>query len=534
MKKLLIIIIGIIIAGTTYHYKETNINLIKLENDIYIKNNKAYSILTDKLVSGYTTSTSWGNTDYTKYIKGIITSKKRINNNLQLLLEENFNKNGLLDGEIFKLSGDKSFIYKYKNNILNGISNLNNREIEFVDGTIVGKNSISEYQNPYNINYINGVPDFIKLEIPNNKYPEKILYNTESPSNFTGGILKKANWEMVLSEYKNGKLIRERFYSMDSNMSGLKKKDIIYGENKNILKELIYADGILDKLNSFNDKMERNGENYEKVIYSEEFFIKNYINGVLNGNSTQYIFDKDKKLNKYLGFYKLGIYTGEKYMCQYSGKYVEGFDIDKLDDLIKFEPFTIETLVEIPKKFTGYNKNENIIFEYNSGKIKKEYQPIDNIYQKVKVYNNNGSYREDTYQNGLIIETINYDKNNIRNGQYIGYAHNKLKEKTIGMIINNIMTGEFKHYHDNNIIYVDTYNGNNKSIRTRYYNYKDKKIKSISKRIFENMIWKDISLTNYDKNGNIIKNNENLKNNKLKIYNKENYEDLLFEDINQK
>lgn len=532
MKKLLLILLSIIVIGGKYYYRQEKLNLTKLENNIYIKNNKIYSVLTDKLVTGYTTSTSWGNIEYTKYKKGIMISKKKVGKDLQLLSEENFNKKGLLDGDSFKLLGNKIFIFKYKNNILNGKANLDNKEIEFIDGTIIGKNMISEYENPYNINYINGVPDFIKIDIPSNKYPEKIFYNTKLTSNFTGGILKKINWDMVLSEYKNGKLIRERFYSTDSNMIGLKKKDIIYDENKKILKELFYENGILKELNSYNDKMEKNGENFEKSRYLEEFFIKNYENGILNGESIQYVFDKNKNLKKYFGFYKLGIYTGEKYTCQYSGKYFKGFNVDKVNSPIKFEPFFIEKLTEIPKNFTGYNKDKNKIFKYKNGEIKKEYNSIDGIYQKVKIYNKDGSYKENTYQDGLIVEVINYDKNNIRNGEYIGYAHNELKEKTIGMIVDNIYTGEFKHYHGDEIIYVDIYDGNTKLIRTIYYNYKKNKIKSISKRVYKNGYWKDIVTTDYDEKGNIINESKSLENNdKLKKYDEKEYDNLLFESI---
>ncbi|MGX6592788.1 hypothetical protein [Cetobacterium ceti] len=531
MKKLLLILFSVFVIGGIYYYKQEDSKSIQLENNVYIKNNKIYSISTDKPVTGYTVSTSWGNKYYTKYNKGIMTSQKKVSNDLQLLSEDNFNKNGLLEGESFKFLRNETIVLKYKNNILNGKGTLNNKDVEFNDGTLVGKNGISEYENLYKINYINGVPDFIKIKIPNNKYPKKILYNGKLTPNFTGGILKKIDWKIVLSEYENGKLMRERFYSTDSNIIGLKEKDIIYDGNNKIRQELFYRNGTLEKLNSYNDKMEKNGENIEKTLYSGEFFIKNYENGILNGNSTQYLFDKNKNLKVFSGFYKLGIYTGERYTCGYDGTYLNGFNVDKLNNSIKFKPFKIENLTTIPKEFTGYNKDGNKIYEYESGEIKKEYIPTDNIYQQVKIYNKDGSYKENTYQNGLILEVINYDKNNIPNGEYIGYAHNKLKGKTVGMIVDDVYTGKFKHYHGDELIYFDTYDGNTKSTRVNFYNYKENKIKSIEKRVFKNGIWKVVNSVGYDTDGNIINESKNLNNNKPEKYNEKKYDDLLFDTV---
>ena len=87
----------------------------------------------------------------------------------------------------------------------------------------------------------------------------------------------------------------------------------------------------MKSLTSYNEKGQRHGISYEKNWYSNEFLIKTYENGILNGNYEKYYINKEDKINKLLGFNKLGIFLGQNLNCEEVENYLNGFRVKKLD-----------------------------------------------------------------------------------------------------------------------------------------------------------------------------------------------------------
>ncbi len=498
MKKLKIILpIIVILTGIYYFYPNEEKKYI--EKDIYFVNNKAYSIFTDKEISGYVKSENYSGTSYREYKKGRVLSEKIVDSNLKMISKKTFDINGLLEGKSSTLMNGEGYDLEYKNNILNGKSKIKNIEINFVDGTLNGKSMLPQdsYSNFNNqVTFKNGVPDFIELEIPTSEYPKKILVDEiEVPDKFTGGIIQTKSAETILLEYVDGELTRERTYEGIYSLIGLKLKDTIYSKDKKIIKILNYRNGILLNLTTFNDKGEIDGTFFERDLYSEEFKIKNYKNGFLNGKTKKYYMSKDKKIQEISGIYKIGILSGQYLNYNKVENFLNGFKVNDLDlnKVLKDKEVVIESFKDIPKNFTGFNV-DSITFrvnEYRDGKLIREYTINNNLETEVKEFKDNGGYDFNLYSPEGVIKVIReIDKHDVHNGKYIEYFYGgDACTKTEGVIINNNPLGKFVHYHGDKIEYTEIYNKNNTYIRTYYRDYKKNDIDRVTTGKKINGIW---------------------------------------------
>ncbi len=108
---------------------------------------------------------------------------------------------------------------------------------------------------------------------------------------------------MVLAEYENGELKRERFYSNYSmyrrEIPGLKFRDIIYFKDKQVSKLFEYEGGLLKNLITFNINNQKDGIAFERKPYSNQFTIKNYENGIPNGKYEKYYLTKNDKVENF-------------------------------------------------------------------------------------------------------------------------------------------------------------------------------------------------------------------------------------------
>lgn len=506
MKKFSTLLLSIaIVSGGYYFYSQQILTPKILKDDIYIKNSKVYSVFTDEPISGYIMSKNWSDSIYTKYKKGVLNSKKIVNQNFKLVLQENYNENGLLSGEAYKTINDVNYTLNYKNNILNGKATIGDEQVDFIDGTINGSDILPKYHSKNKINYQEGVPDFIKLDLPSEKYPKNLLVNTIVPENFTGGLLNTGEDETTLFEYNEGALIRIRVYNAGNyGIEGLKIRDVIYGNNNQIKEEFKYENGILKSASSYNDNNRKDGVFYNINLYSQAFYLTTYSDGILNGESQEYHFNNKGELEKIFGFYNLGIYSGDKLKSNEIETYVDGFKTSdlKLQSRVNIKA-KIENFKKIPENFTGFNRENHKVIEYKDGNPIKEYTYFD-FSTVVKELNKDGSYKESKYKDGLIFEIYNFDKNGVKNGPCTLYVHNDLNGRTIGQMVDGKAFGEFKHYHENNIFFIDIYKGDGTYKRTVYYDYEKNKIQTISKGEFINGTWKEENIANFDKEGNPI------------------------------
>lgn len=498
MKKLkIILLIVAVLTGIYYFYPNEEKKYI--EKDIYFANNKAYSIFTDREISGYVKSENYLGTSYREYNKGRVLSEKIVDPNLKMISKKAFDENGLLEGKSYIVMNGEGYDLEYKNNILNGKSKIKNNEIDFVDGTINGKNMLPQdsYSNlNKQITFKNGIPDFIELEIPTSEYPKKILVDEiEVPNKFTGGIIQTKSSEIILFEYVNGELTRERSYEGIYSLIGLKLKDTIYSKDKKINKVLNYRNGILLNLTTFNDKGEMDGVLFERDFYSDEFKIKNYKNGFLNGKTKKYYMSKDKKIQETSGIYNIGILSGQYLNYNKVENFLNGFKVNDLDlnKVLNDKEVVIESFKDIPKDFTGFNV-DSIMFrvnEYKDGKIIREYTVNNNLETEVKEFKDNGGYDFNLYSSEGVIKVIReIDKKNVHNGKYVEYFYGGDScTKTEGTMVNNTPLGRFVHYHGDKIEYVDIYHENNTYTRTYYKDYEKNDIDRVTtgKRI--NGIW---------------------------------------------
>ncbi|MGL4687683.1 MAG: hypothetical protein ACRCVS_03235 [Fusobacteriaceae bacterium] len=516
MRRYNAILLGLLIIGIGYYFysKEEKYS----DTEVYFVEGKAHSLSTDKKISGEILSKNDIGVYYRKYKKGIIKSEKIVDENLELIEKISFNNLGLLEGELYdnsqyNVNGTKQ-ILNYKNNILQGKNEVGNNIIYFIDGTINGINPFAEYPEfDGTINYKKGIPDFIELDIPSSEYPKKLLLNVPIPEKFSGGIfqtLKKDSQDiMKLSEYQEGLLTRERIYSNEisklnevislETLVGIKYEDIFYYKNGKINKKFTYnKNGILENLISFNSNGEKEGLFIENEIDKKvETIILNYNDNILNGKYEKYSIAEDNKIKKLFGFYKLGIFSGQRADYGKIENYVNGFKTENidLDKIIEKEKIVIEELEEIPEKFTGFNRDGfSVINEYVEGKLFKQYyfKGDTKTRTETKEMKDNGGYTYDTYDYGLISTQKEFDEFNIQNGKYIEYYYQGESSctKTISNIVNGKLLGESIHYHDDErVSYIDIYDSNGTYTRTYYTNYENNEIEKIVTGRKINGVW---------------------------------------------
>lgn len=463
MKKLKTFLLAVAIATGGYYFYSQQTNKI-IDGDIYILNNKVYSVLTNKKVSGYILSKTWGNTIYKKYINGVISSEKEVDENSKLVSEKNFNKLGLLEGKSFIGYKDVPSTFTYKNNILNGQSEVDNMTINFTDGASSGENTLVKtfYKN---INYINGVPDFLQLEIPSSDYPKKLLSNTFAvPEKYTGGIFTLQPSQMTLSEYENGILKRERLYEDDTfyrngyGLVGLKFRDQTYYDSGKLKQIFEYRNGLLEEVISLNEKEERDGLFFKKSTYSYNITVRNYENGTLNGKCETYLLDKNKNVVKVSGFYKNGVYSGQRLNENKIENFLNGFRVENLnlDEVLNDKMVVVEHFKGVlPDNFTGFNRkysNPSVIDEYKNGQLIKEYSFNQYLEPTIKEFKEDGGYTLNTYNFGVILTQKEFDKFGVENGDFTEYFYNGPCTKTTGKMVNGEIVGETTHYHGDRII----------------------------------------------------------------------------------
>lgn len=498
--KILLPIVAFLIGSSYFYWKSKEPSLNK---DIYFFNNKGYSISTDKEITGYTLTEELRGKVYREYKDGILQSEKVIDKDSKLISNKKFNSLGLLSGKAYKLIDKKTYEFMYKNNILNGTSEIENSKINFTDGSINGKNLIfenSDANKKQQINYKNGVPDFINLKLPSTEYPKKILVNeTSLPERYSGGAIYIRPAEIVLVQYEDGILQRKRAYENEDfyyGTLGLKTRDITYFKTGQTKQELMYEGGVLKTLRTFNEKGELDGISYDSNLYSNEFEIREYQDNVLNGESQQYYLNSDNQIKKLNGFYKIGIYSGQTLNFDKIENFLNGFKVENLDLNLVKTTFSIEELDQIPEDFTGFNRGVSasdsslVINEYKNGKLIKEYSP-DYYETSVKEFKEDGGYYLNIYNSlGFIQREMEVDKDEVWNGKNIEYFYyDNSCTKTVGNLVNGELSGKYMHYHGDKVVSVDTYYSNDTYKRVYYKDYENNIIEKTGTGKKVNGVW---------------------------------------------
>lgn len=97
--KILLPIVAFLIGGYYFYWKDKEPSLNK---DVYFFNNKAYSIFTDKEITGYILTQELGGKVYREYKDGVLQFEKIIDKDLKLVSNKRFNSLGLLSGKVYK------------------------------------------------------------------------------------------------------------------------------------------------------------------------------------------------------------------------------------------------------------------------------------------------------------------------------------------------------------------------------------------------------------------------------------------------
>lgn len=523
MKKfiLLVILIGAIGGGTLYVKNHPKTNKISPENiyikeDFYIKNNKAYSISTDELLDGIFKLKKYNITEYIYYKNGVAINKKTVNsNNNNLITNENFNKLGLKNGESYKYNGEDKTISHYKNGVVNGESLIRNKKITFNDGTIQGKSLDSIYNNKKTIKYNKGIPDFINIKTPKNNPTENIINNKNQINNtFTGELIIPTdnyfNNNLKIIAYRDGKMIREKIYNNNNYVDGIKTSDKIFYDNGKIKNQYTYYNGIIVDLKSFDNSGKLNSTLTSD--YGNTYKIVNYKNGIPQGESITYIINSETgNVEKYIGNYNLGIYSGDLLIDNKKENIING--IISKNNTKEILNVTIYPQKEVNKNFNGYSKfnintkdySKDEIYKYEKGQITEIFYYLNNTLTNVKKLNKDGSYKMELYVDGILKNVYSYNSNNIKNGEFIEY-YKHLNAKTTGTVVNGKILGKSIHYHNNKIIFIDIYKKDNTYKRTFYYDYNLGKIKEITHGKLISNRWIPTGKTiKYNENGKIIK-----------------------------
>lgn len=475
-----------------------------IEEAIYSKDKKVYSILDNKPINGVLEKEGYyGKREYSTYKKGTLYNLKKISKENKLLYDVSFDGMGLFNGKTFEEKGKSS---EYSHGVLDGeviYEDYSGSKIieRYVDGVL---NGVQEKKGGKKLFFNQGLRTTKDIKSITKKQSKVILWGEIPRENFTGELYGEAKKDIIsnyyavmqIEEYKKGILLSRKYY--DKEGKKLYKFHFMDGNVKKIVKKIKYSNGILSELKNYDSDGNLNGKSILGDYYSNHIETKNYINGIPHGE-VEILIENDGKLDKKIGFYDKGIYTGYRNQ-QY---YKDGIEVD--DELTKTfsSNFIITNIKDIKNKesFSGYtkqviNSNNNAedgnIYYYENGFLKEEYKYKNNSLIQSKHYLENGKYTQKTYKDGIVQKISNYNADGIEDGTFTAYEHEN--SKTVGHIVNGTIDGKSIHYHGSKIYYVDIYSKGKEYQRTIYYDYEKKQIFQTQKGVNTGRGWVRIGM----------------------------------------
>lgn len=475
LKKIVIAIIALTVLGCS------NNQIVK--NGVYTTENITYNVLTNKPVNGVVVKEFNGYKEYYTYKKGKLKNYKSVDQNDSLIVEKSYDSMGLLNGKV----RDREDYTIYRHGILSGekqSKNYGNSRQSYKDGVLFG-----EFEENGKVKYYKNGVESKDLSKEVNSFETKIKWGTKlDVTNYTGEIYSEPTLKDLIPDYTatlevrgydKGALKYAKYYDAE----GFKIKEYAFyeGNTDKISKTLEFRDGYLIKSSEYNLHGELDGVTMERDW--EILKVKNYINGILQGKTTEsFLFDKAPEEHKLYttGSYSLGLFSGDRNGMHY----VDGIQIYGKNDLKEnIQNLKIEDQV-IGDEFSGLVKrtenNSILIDQYIQGKIKKTYFFTRENLDKIIIFIENGKFLEETYSNGILTSRYTYDSKGVKNGPVLLVEHED--SRTEGNIVMEKMNGEVKHYHGNKVYYVDNYKDGYHH-RTIYYDYENDKIENTSSSV---------------------------------------------------
>ena len=466
---------------------------------VYRNDGIVYNVVNNKPVNGIVKREVGGIKEFSTYQKGILKNLKKIDWEETLIEEINYDDMGLTHGLVKtremqknyshgRLMGDSNEKY-YGTDItryyIDGVvhsQEVRNKEVKFFNRgveveTDPGKITISEVKKVWG-------------ELPEKKYTGEVYSNY---INNGDGLYYAA---LEVKGYKDGILEYIKFYTKD----GIKllEYSLYNGDINKRSRSLEYINGYLNEELNYNEDGELNG-----VVIKREWdkiTTKLYVDGILHGDVKAFNFKTQK--NSSLGHYKLGVFTGEMDGCYYN----EG--LESKDYIIKkVLPLEIKEDIE-EENFTGLVRKKDekgtFIDQYEDGKVLKRYTYSNGMLEKITTTPDEKGYSsEELYHFGLLTSKFSYNRNKIRDGEFLSIEHKNSLTK--GNFTNGSIDGKSIHYHGEKIIYIDTYNENSYN-RVSYYDYEKNQVSGRSKGIYSKEIYQWIKVDEeyeYYENGNI-------------------------------
>ena len=466
-----------------------------IKEPTYEKDNMTYTVADNKPVNGIVEIERNSSKEYSSYEKGRLINLKKVDSKGRLIEEINYDSMKLFHGEILQ---GKS-ISKYNHGVL--VEEAQDGEIiKYYDGTVDGeikkRGIIKFYDKGIEVEEAPEKKKILKSKIAWGETPEK---NYTGELYFTPISLKRYYWDsdkLEIRGYDNGELKYVKLYNKDGKK--MREYYVKNGDIKSISSYSRYEDGVVQDKSSFDENGNRNGVRVNLTYDSMK--TEKYKNGILHGEAKSVSLHNKKEI--LVGTYRLGIFTGVRGDINY----IDGFESKK-------EPIAPSLSLNLKEKvegenFTGFvkrkNKNKNIIIdEYNNGGIIKSYNYNEEKLEVITFLDKTlsepsldtdvkypkGSYMEEIYCNGFLLNRSYYDSNGIKNGEFLSVPHRGSVSK--GRVLNGLTDGILTHYHGDEIINIDKYRKGETYTRTAYHDYSKGIISEKSKGAYDkkNNMW---------------------------------------------
>lgn len=293
MKKLFIL--SILISSMTFA------NKVYTENDIFIKEGKAYTLFDEKVITGMVSKELDNQTIYSTYENGVKTKEKILDSNRKVVSDYYIDNLGLLNGVSYiELENGETIKANYKKGIVNGFAEQTYYEEfdfagNFANGVAHGKVEAIDIDGQIKVyNYSQGIQKN-KLDSPLfEEYFNKTFVNKDTLQ-ITGETAKSGEKLFSGMAYKayDGYITDTTYY-----VNGEKKADFYF------------AQGFM-----YSAKIYKNKNNFEEYTFYEEMnkgvinSHYNYENFRLNGNYKYYFINGDRQEGTYKDDQLLGKVT---------------------------------------------------------------------------------------------------------------------------------------------------------------------------------------------------------------------------------
>lgn len=434
MKKLFIL--SILISSIAFAEK------IYTENDIFIKEGKAYTLLDEKAITGMVSKKLDNQTIYSTYENGVKTKEKILDSNRNVVSDYYIDNLGLLNGVSYiELENGETIKANYKKGIVNGFAEQTYyEEFDFAGnfsyGIAHGKVEAIDIDGSIKVyNYSQGIQKN-KMDSPLfEEYFNKAFVNKDTLQ-ITGETAKsggKLFSGMAFKAY-DGYISDATYY-----LNGERKADFYFAQgfmysakvykNKNSFEEYTFYEemnkGVINShYNYENSRLNGNYKFYfingdrQEGIYKDEQLLGKVTTYNISNNIvdiTEYTKDSYKKTSYYdyaKGKIKLtsqGIFNKDTMEWTRVGKEIRYYEDGKIEREVTFSKEEANAIIYYSSgksKLIGKVNPYTDLFEgvvteyYESGKVKAKYNYAEGYLDGIQTY-----YDE----NGKVIKTEEYD-----------------------------------------------------------------------------------------------------------------------------